>query len=107
MKPFFLAVLWLCLFIPGLAHAFAPFPADTSHFYTKHSYDVLKYKLDIGLYQCFMNPYPRTFHAKEVITLKVDSVLSSIRLNAISTSLTIDSVRLAAVAFQHLNDTLT
>ncbi len=107
MKPFCLAWFWLCLFIPGMTRASAPVPADTAHFYTKHSYDVLKYKLDVGLYQCFMNPYPRTFHAKEVISLKVDSALNSIKLNAINTSLTVDSVRLAAVAFRHLNDTLT
>ncbi|MEI6682404.1 MAG: M1 family aminopeptidase [Bacteroidota bacterium] len=107
MKPFCRAWLWLCLSIPVMAQAFAPVPADTAHFYTKHSYDVLKYKLDVGLYQCFINPYPRTFHAREVISLKADSALGSIKLNAINTSLSIDSVRLAAVAFRHVNDTLT
>ncbi len=82
-------------------------PSDTAHYYMKHSYDVQNYKLDIDLYSCYATPYPKSFAAKEVITFKVDSALNSIRLNAVSTSLQIDSVRLSAVSFSHSNDTLT
>ncbi len=80
--------------------------SDTAHWYMKHSYDVLSYSLSIDLYACYSAPYPHTFTAKEVITLKVDSALNSIRLNAVNTSLQIDSVRQAGVSFTHLNDTL-
>ncbi|MCX6305566.1 MAG: M1 family aminopeptidase [Bacteroidetes bacterium] len=81
-------------------------PADTAHFYTLHSYDVLKYRLEINLYQCFQTPYPKTFIANEVITVKVDSALGSIRLNANTQSLAIDSVSLAGVSFTHLANIL-
>ncbi|MCX6280286.1 MAG: M1 family metallopeptidase, partial [Bacteroidetes bacterium] len=87
------------------ANLFLP-PADTAHFYTKHSYDVLKYNLKVDLYQCFVLPYPRSFSAEQIITLKVDSSLNQIKLNAISSSIDIDSVSLAGVSFIHKSDTI-
>jgi len=80
---------------------------DTAHWYMEHSYDVLQYKLEVDLYDNYATPYPKTFSAKEVITFRVDSTLNSISLNAISTSLEVDSVSLAALTFTHANDTLT
>ncbi len=80
---------------------------DTAHFYMKHSYDVLSYKLDLNLYSCYTFPYPDSFPAREVIRFRIDSTLSEIRLNAVSTSLFIDSVGLAGTGFTHTNDTLT
>ncbi|MCK9219108.1 MAG: T9SS type A sorting domain-containing protein [Bacteroidales bacterium] len=80
---------------------------DTAHYYMKHSYDVLHYNLDLDIYTCYSTPYPRSFSANEVITVKVDSVLNKIKLNAVNTSLEIDSVNMAASSFIHLNDTLT
>jgi aminopeptidase N len=72
-----------------------------------HSYDVTKYKMDVNLYNCYNPPYPKSFSASVIITFKVDTVLSSIKLNANGTSLTIDSVRLAGVSFTHNQDILT
>lgn len=77
-----------------------------------HSYDVLDYTLNLDIYHCFIydsliNAYPKDFQASNTITFKVDSILSSIQLNAINTSLTIDSIRMAGVSFIHSNDTLT
>jgi aminopeptidase N len=80
---------------------------DTAHYYMKHSYDVLKYRLNIDLYHCYQSPFSSRFSATEVITFKADSVLNLIRLNAVNTSLHIDSVGLAAISFLHANDTLT
>ena len=80
---------------------------DTAHFYMKHSYDVQNYKLNVDLSTCYATPYPDSFPATEVITFRVDSVLSAIRLNAVGSSLVIDSVNLAGTAFIHANDTLT
>lgn len=73
----------------------------------KHTFDVLNYKLDLDIYNCFISPYPKSFKASNTITLKVDSTLNSITLNATSTSLVIDSVRLAGVSFTHSNNILT
>ena len=97
-------VLFLLL---SLAQPAFPMPVDTAHFYMKHSYDVQKYQLDMNIYSSYTTPYPKSFSAKEVITFKVDSALNSIKLNAVNTSLQIDSVRLAGVSFTHVSDTLT
>lgn len=73
----------------------------------KHSFDVLNYKLNLDIRSCFISPYPKTFSASNEIRFRVDTSLSSIRLNAVNTSLTIDSVRLAAATFTHSSNILT
>ena len=96
----------ICLaFLPDALNA-APVPSDTAHWYMQHSYDVLNYKLNLDVFNCYTAPYPKSFTAKEVITLKADSALNTIRLNAVNTSLQIDSVRQAGVSFTHAHDTL-
>jgi aminopeptidase N len=90
--------------IAGLAFlpsAISGVPADTSIWYTSHSFDVQKYLVDMDIYACYLTPFPRTFSAREVITFRVDSTLNSISLNANTPSLAIDSVRLAGVSFTH------
>jgi aminopeptidase N len=82
-------------------------PVDTAHFYMKHSYDVLKYRLFVDLYNCYSKPFSPAFPAFAVITFKVDSTLNIIHLNAVNTSLRIDSVGLAAISFLHSADMLT
>ena len=72
-----------------------------------HSFDVLNYAVNIDLYKCFLSPYPHAFSSAVDIKLKVDSTLNSIQLNALSASLAVDSVALAAVSFSHSNDMLT
>ena len=81
--------------------------SDTAHWYMEHSYDVLQYKLEVDLYDNYTTPFPKTFTANETITFRVDSTLNSIMLNAVNTSLEVDSVSLAAVTYSHANDTLT
>jgi aminopeptidase N len=103
MKTLTLCLLWLFLSVTSIVHASKDElnPHDTSHFNTLHSFDVLKYRLEINLFQCFQTPYSKTFTAKEEITIRVDSVLNSIQLNANTLSLTIDSVSLAGSSFTH------
>ncbi len=71
-----------------------------------HSFDVLDYKVNLDIYSCFLSPYPKTFNASVIITLRADSSLSFITLNATSTSLQIDSVRLAGASFTHSSNIL-
>jgi aminopeptidase N len=59
-----------------------------------HSYDVLNYKLNLNIYDCFKPPYTNSFIAIDQITFKVDSILNFIDLDAVNRSLTIDSVKL-------------
>ena len=108
MRVYFLIFLGLSTLSARSATAITPSttPTGTAHFYTKHSYDVLKYKLDIGLYPCFFAPFHKTFSARQTLTFRVDSVINTIVLNAINTSLAIDSVRLAGISFSHVNDSL-
>ena len=73
----------------------------------QHSFDVLNYTLSVDLYNCFLSPYPGSYSATNTMTFKADSVLSAIQLNAVNTSLTIDSVTLAGKSFAHSGDILT
>lgn len=106
MKRIKLFLTTLLLVLTGMASASTVSTADTAHFYMKHSYDVLKYSVDMDMYNCYLSPYPKTFYAKMVVNLRVDSALSQIMLNARFNSLGIDSVSLAAISFTHTNDTL-
>lgn len=60
----------------------------------RHSFDVLSYKMYFDIYNCFKIPYPKSFVANNIVYFRVDSTLNSINLNAINTSITVDSVRL-------------
>jgi aminopeptidase N len=72
-----------------------------------HSFDVINYTLNFDIVGCFTNPFPKSFTASNLITFKVDSALSQIKLNAVNTSLTIDSVKMAGISFTHAEDILT
>lgn len=71
-----------------------------------HSFDVLDYKLDIDIYNCFLSPYPKNFSGIEVITIKADSTINSVKLDASNSSLIIDGVGLAGVNFTHNSNVL-
>jgi len=74
---------------------------------TPHSFDVLNYKLDVDQYSCYSSPYSHLFEGKNIITFRIDSALSAIILNAITSSLIIDSVGLSGISFTHSNNLLT
>ncbi|MCX6266533.1 MAG: hypothetical protein NTW16_04145 [Bacteroidetes bacterium] len=59
------------------------------------------------LYQCYFSPYPKNFSASVIIQFSVDSTLTTIKLNAVNSSLVIDSVRMAGVSFSHADNILT
>ncbi len=73
----------------------------------RHSFDVLDYNLDLDIFNCYIPPYPKSFTAKAIITFRVDSALSQIKLNAIKSSLQINTVSGAGTSFVHGPDTLT
>jgi aminopeptidase N len=85
----------------------APELFDNSAYSVPHAFDVLKYTLTVSLYPCYFSPYPKNFKASNIIRFRVDSTLSSIKLNAVNTSMAIDSVRLAGVSFIHAGNILT
>jgi len=71
-----------------------------------HSFNVLKYTFDIDLYHCYASPYPNSFHGSVIVRFQVDTMLNKIKLNAVNSSLVIDSVRYSGVSFTQANDTL-
>lgn len=74
-----------------------------------HSYDVIEYKLNLDIYNCFISPYPKSFKASNEIYARADSVINSIQLNAVNTSLVIDSVKLNSLSltYTHTSNILT
>lgn len=94
------------LLIASPFFAVASVTTDTATYFMKHSYDVLNYKLNLDIYNCFFTPFADNFTGKEEVTFRVDSALNAISLNAINTSMDIDSVGLAGVSFTHSGDTL-
>jgi len=74
----------------------------------RHSYDVLKYTLKLDIYNCFKTAGTKVFSGVAEINFRVDSVLNSINLNAVYTSLSIDSIRLSngtVLNYSHSNTT--
>ena len=71
-----------------------------------HSYDMLNYTLDLDLYNCYTTPYPKSFSGSCIIHFRIDSTLNQIKLNAVNSSMTIDSVSMAGISFTHTSDTL-
>lgn len=72
-----------------------------------HAFDVLKYTLSLNLYDNFLSPYPKSFSATNTITLRAESTLTAVQLNAVNSSLTVDSVSLAGKTFSHQDNILT
>jgi len=74
---------------------------------TPHNpFNILNYKLELDLYENFISPYPKSYIATEVVTFGVDTALNSIVLDAVNSSLQIDSVGLAGISFTHASDSL-
>jgi aminopeptidase N len=74
-----------------------------------HSYNVLEYKLNLDIYNCFISPYTKSYKASNEMNVRVDSTLNSISLNAVNTSLVIDSVKLGTLSltYAHSSNILT
>jgi hypothetical protein len=73
----------------------------------RHTFDVLNYKLNLDIYNCFLGSYPKNFTASVEVMFRVDTALSSISLNAVNSSIVVDSVRLAGSTFAHSSNVLT
>ncbi len=72
-----------------------------------HSFDVLKYTLDINLLDNYAPPYTHGFDGEVVVRFQVDSTLNSIILDANIESLEIKSVGLAGQSFLHVGNLLS
>jgi aminopeptidase N len=71
-----------------------------------HTFDVLDYKLNLDIYNCFISPYPKSFTGSVVVKFKVDSTLNQIVLDAVNTSMVVDSLGFAGASFTHASNKL-
>lgn len=88
---------------------FTPQSTDLSPNSPVHSFNVLEYKLNIDIYNCFITPFPKSFTGTNQMTFRVDSVINSIKLNANNTSLGIDTIKIGAtvLTFTHVSNIVT
>lgn len=88
---------------------FIPQNTDLSPNSPVHSFNVLEYKLNIDIYNCFITPFPKSFTGTNQMTFRVDSVINSIKLNANNTSLGIDTIKIGAtvLTFIHVSNIVT
>lgn len=70
------------------------------------SFDIMKYDLNLNIYNCFLSPFPRNFTASEIITIKAIEQTGQVTLNADNSSLDINSVSEAGVSFSHYSNKL-
>jgi aminopeptidase N len=73
----------------------------------KHTFDVLDYKLNLDIRSCFITPYPKSFNGSVKVKFRIDTALSAITLNAVNTSIVVNSVGLSGVSFTHTGNILT
>ncbi|MBP6672652.1 MAG: hypothetical protein KA247_05855, partial [Bacteroidetes bacterium] len=59
----------------------------------KHSFDALHYAIDIDLYKNYSSPFSKYFNGSVTLMLRADTAISSISLDAVRTSIAVDSVR--------------
>ncbi len=72
----------------------------------RHSFDVIHYLLTVDLYNNYTPPYDKSYSASNKVTIVADSVINAISLNAVNTSLAIDSVVPSSISFTHTGDFL-
>ena len=72
-----------------------------------HAFDILHYSLDLDLFKNYTFPFPHSFSGSITLQLRADSIITSITLDAATSSLAIDSVYGAGVTFAHSNNMLT
>lgn len=71
------------------------------------TFDVINYSLYLDLFNCFIKPYPSSFTAEETITLKANTRIGEIKLNAHNASLLVDSISKAGISFTHDSNILS
>jgi len=92
---------------PLLAILFIFISADVySQDLSNSKFNILKYDLNLDIYNCFLKPYPRSFMGNEIITVRAGTQVGQVSLNAENNSLTIDSVSVSGNSFSHQNNLL-
>lgn len=69
-------------------------------------FDILKYTLELDLYDNYLPPYPHSFNGNLEIQFKALDDLNQLKLNASSFSIMIDKIEGDDISFKHTSDTL-
>lgn len=69
--------------------------------------EVIKYKLSLDIYSCFIKPFPHSFSGSSEMTIVADTLMNSLQLNTESYSLKIDSISPSDFKYSHKWNTLT
>ncbi len=64
-------------------------------------FDILHYKLNLDLYNCFISPFPQSFNGSAEIKIKAEEEINNIILDANSYSILIDSTSGNIQSFNH------
>uniref|UniRef100_A0A832G6T6 Aminopeptidase N n=1 Tax=Ignavibacterium album TaxID=591197 RepID=A0A832G6T6_9BACT len=96
MKKFYKAIF---LFLISISPAFSQSESEKE-------FDILKYNLELDLFNNYQQPYPHSFDGKLEIEFKALNELTQLKLNASSFSMMIKDVFGDDVSFQHKSDTL-
>lgn len=96
MKNFYRAIF---LFLLSVAFTFPQSELEKD-------FDILKYNLELDLFNNYKQPYLHSFDGKLEIEFKALDEITQLKLNASSFSMMIDSVSGDDVSFQHKSDTL-
>lgn len=70
----------------------------------QNTFDVLHYRLDLDIYNCFISPYPNSFTGSVTVKFVAKTAINSIKLDARNTSIRVDSVRMAGTSFSHASN---
>lgn len=96
MKKFYRAIF---LFLLSVAFTFPQSELEKD-------FDILKYNLELDLFNNYQQPYTHSFDGKLEIEFKALDELTQLKLNASTFSMMINSVSGDDVSFQHKSDTL-
>ncbi|HSL90466.1 MAG TPA: M1 family metallopeptidase [Ignavibacteriaceae bacterium] len=74
---------------------------------SEKGFDIIHYKLNLDLYNCFISPFPQSFKGFAEIKIKADKEINNIVLDASSYSIKIDSTSGNIQSFNHSDDKLS
>ncbi len=69
-------------------------------------FDILKYKLEVDLFNNYSQPFSHSFSGNVLVELKALADLNELKLNASSFSIMIDKIEGEEISYEHKSDTL-
>jgi aminopeptidase N len=74
---------------------------------TDNSVNIINYDINLDIYDCFLKPYPSSFNASVTISAVTSKEASQIDLDAVSSSISIDSIGGAGTSYRYTDNIVT